>query len=107
MIAAFEMLFGGLSLLLVGSVLHEWAAFSINSRTAGALIYLIMFGSIAGFSAYVYALKHLPVAFVSMYGYVNPVIAVLLGTLVLAEPLNARIGIAAGSVLLGIALVRP
>jgi drug/metabolite transporter (DMT)-like permease len=106
MTAAFEMLFGGIALLLVGSLLHEWAALSLNLRTAAALVYLIIFGSIAGFSAYAYALKHLPVAFVSLYAYVNPVIAVVLGTIVLAEPLNARIGIAAGSVLLGIGLVR-
>jgi drug/metabolite transporter (DMT)-like permease len=106
MTAAFEMLFGGMALLIVGSSLHEWAALSISRRTAGALAYLIVVGSIAGFSAYAYALKHLPVAFVSLYAYVNPVIAVGLGTVVLHEPLNARIGIAAGSVLVGIGLVR-
>jgi drug/metabolite transporter (DMT)-like permease len=106
MTAAFEMLFGGLALLVAGSVLDEWSALSFDVRTIAALIYLVLVGSIAGFSAYVYALKHLPVAFVSLYAYVNPVIAVLLGALILGEPLSARIGIAAGVVLLGIGLVK-
>jgi len=104
--AAYEMLFGGLFLFVAGSARGElgWLAFS--NRTAAALAYLIVFGAIAGFTAYAYALKHLPVATVSLYAYVNPVIAVVLGTLILREPFNARMGIAAGIVLVGMALVR-
>ena len=55
------------------------AIWSFNPRTSAALAYLIFFGAIAGFSAYAYALKHLPVATVSLYAYINPVIAVVLG----------------------------
>ena len=63
-----------------------------------------MFGAIAGFSAYAYALKHLPVATVSLYAYVNPIIAVVLGTLVLGEPFRRReMGPAAAVVLAGMA----
>jgi drug/metabolite transporter (DMT)-like permease len=104
--AAFEMLFGGVVMLGVGLARHEQAALSFNVRTAAALAYLTFVGAVAGFSAYAYALKHLPLATVSLYAYVNPVIAVILGTLILSEPLNARLGIAAGIVLAGMALVR-
>jgi len=104
--AAFEMLFGGIVMLVVALARHEPDALTFNARTAGALAYLTLVGAVAGFSAYAYALKHLPVATVSLYAYVNPVIAVLLGTLVLSEPLSARLGLAAGIVLAGMALVR-
>jgi drug/metabolite transporter (DMT)-like permease len=106
MTAAAEMLLGGIALLTVGLMLGEWRALAFSQRSAGALAYLIVFGSIIGFSAYAYALKHLPVAFVSQYAYVNPIIAVVLGTLILHEPFNARVGVAAGIVLFGMALVR-
>ena len=104
--AAFEMLFGGLFLFLAGSARGELGWLTFNNRTAAALIYLIVFGAIGGFTAYAYALKHLPVATVSLYAYVNPVIAVVLGTLILGEPFNARLAVAAAIVLGGMALVR-
>ena len=79
-----------------------------RSRRAAAapLVYLIFVGAIGGFSAYAYALKHLPVATVSLYAYVNPVIAVVLGTLVLSEPFNVRMIGAAAVVFVGIVLVK-
>jgi drug/metabolite transporter (DMT)-like permease len=103
---AFEMLFGGLLLLAAGAAIGEWRIVAFNPRTSAALAYLIVFGAIAGFSAYAYALKHLPVATVSLYAYVNPIIAVILGTMVLQEPFNVRMATAAGIVLAGMALVR-
>ena len=63
-------------------------------------------GAIGGFSAYAYALKYLPVATVSLYAYVNPIIAVVLGTLVLSEPFGVRMLVAALVVFVGVALVR-
>ncbi len=104
--AAFEMLFGGIVLLGVALAIGEWPRLAFTTRSAGALLYLIFVGAIAGFSAYAYALKHLPVATVSLYAYVNPIIAVVLGTLILAEPFNARMAIAAAVVLAGMLLVR-
>jgi drug/metabolite transporter (DMT)-like permease len=104
--AAFEMLFGGVVLLAVSLVLREPARLTFTPRTAGALAYLILVGAIGGFSAYAYALKHLPVATVSLYAYINPIIAVVLGTLVLHEPYNARMLLAALVVFVGVALVR-
>jgi drug/metabolite transporter (DMT)-like permease len=104
--AAIEMLFGGLMLAAAALFRHEWTMVAFNPRTSGALAYLILVGAIGGFSAYAYALKHLPVATVSLYAYVNPVIAVILGTLVLGEPFSSRMALAAGIVLAGMALVR-
>lgn len=104
--AAFEMLFGGIALLIVSLAMAETSRLAFSSRSAGALLYLIFVGAIAGFSAYAYALKHLPVATVSLYAYVNPIIAVVLGTLILHEPFNARMALAAAIVLTGVMLVR-
>lgn len=104
--AAFEMLFGGIALLVVSLALHETARVTFTPRTTSALLYLIFVGAIGGFSAYAYALKHLRVATVSLYAYVNPIIAVVLGTLILSEPFDARMAIAAAVVLAGMILVR-
>ena len=93
-------------MLAVALLMHETTRLVFSPRSAGALLYLTFVGAIAGFSAYAYALKHLPVATVSLYAYVNPIIAVILGTLVLQEPFNARMAVAAAVVLAGIALVR-
>ncbi len=105
-VAAYQMLFGGVAMLIAGSIHGEWTHLAFNPRTASAVGYLLVFGSIAGFSAYGYALKHLPIATVSLYAYVNPIIAVILGTLVLNEPMSPRLAAAGLSVLVGMALVR-
>jgi drug/metabolite transporter (DMT)-like permease len=104
--AALQMLFGGLLMLAVASGRGEWRELSFTARSLAAEIYLIVFGSLVGYTAFVYALKYLPVSTVSMYAYINPVIAVLLGSVVLAEPLGPRVVIASAMVLLGIAVVR-
>jgi drug/metabolite transporter (DMT)-like permease len=104
--ASFQMLFAGAALLFVGLLRGEWSALAFTNRTAGALAYLVVAGSVVAYSAYAYALKHLPVATVSLYAYINPVIAVVLGTLVLNEPFSTRIVIAGAIVLAGTAMVR-
>jgi len=104
--AAFEMLFGGFVLLVVGLVLGEWSRLAFTMRSSLALAHLIVFGAIAAFTAYAYALKHLPVATVSLYAYVNPIIALVLGTLLLHEPFSRRTIVAAGIVFSGMALVK-
>jgi drug/metabolite transporter (DMT)-like permease len=70
------------------------------------MVYLVVVGSVVGYSAYAYALKHLPVTTVSLYAYINPVIAVALGTLLLGEPFSPRIVVASAVVLAGVLLVR-
>jgi drug/metabolite transporter (DMT)-like permease len=104
--SSFQMIAAGVLLLAVGSMAGEWRDLSFSGRTLAALAYLVCVGSLLGYTAYVYALKHLPMATVSLYAYVNPVIAVALGTLVLDEPLSPRLVVASAVVLAGIALVR-
>ena len=103
---AIQMIFGGLLMLALGTALGEWRALSFSPRTAGALVYLTVVGSIGGFVAYIYALRHLPVSTVSLHAFINPVIAVILGALVLGEPFGARIVLASAIVLGGLAMVR-
>jgi len=58
------------------------------------MVYLILFGSVTAYACYSYVLRKLPMTIVSLYAYVNPLVAVLLGWAVLDEKLNANIGIA-------------
>lgn len=104
--AALQMIFGGLFLLIAASARGEWRDLTFTWRTAAAELYLIVFGSLVGYSAYTYALKHLPVSTVSLYAYVNPVIAVALGTVLLGEPFGWRVAIASAIVFAGVAVVR-
>lgn len=104
--AAVQMIFAGILLTALGSLRGEWTALTFSMRSAGAMIYLVVIGSILGYTSYVYALKYLPVSTVSLYAYINPIIAVLLGTLLLAEPFTLRFAIAAALVFTGVAIVR-
>jgi drug/metabolite transporter (DMT)-like permease len=106
MTTALQMLLAGVMLLAIGSALGEWQVLHFSARSATAFIYLTTVGAIGGFAAYAYALKHLPMAFVSLYAYVNPIIAVILGVLVLGEPFSTRMALAAAIVLVGVAIVR-
>jgi len=101
---AIQQLGAGLAFLPV-ALAGSWPA-SWTTRAAGAFFYLVIFGSILGFSAYVYALDHLPVAVASLYSYINPVVAVWLGWLVYREPFGARETAAMVAIFLGVALVR-
>jgi len=102
-----QMLVGSLGLLAVSALSGEWARFdpaSVTRQSLISLLYLIIFGSLVAFSAYAWLLRHARVSLVATYAYVNPVVAVLLGSWLADEPLNARILLAAlviiGSVVL-------
>ncbi|OLB17066.1 MAG: hypothetical protein AUH12_05485 [Gemmatimonadetes bacterium 13_2_20CM_69_8] len=88
--AALQMLAGGGAVALLGTALGEWSRWHLTAKGAGAVAYLVVFGSILGYSAYTYALRHASPTIVGTYAYVNPVIAVLLGWLILGEPVTAR-----------------
>jgi drug/metabolite transporter (DMT)-like permease len=103
---AFQMLFGGLMMVLAGTVRGEWASLHFSTRSLVAVSYLATVGAVGGFVAYSYALRHLPVSFVSLYAYINPIIAVTLGVLLLHEPFTARMALAAVLVFAGVAVVR-
>jgi drug/metabolite transporter (DMT)-like permease len=96
--AAMEMLVGGAVLLIVAACRGEFADLDLGAITATSWFawgWLIVPGSILAFTAYGYALGHLPVATVSSYAYVNPVVAVVLGALLVNESMSLREGLGA------------
>jgi drug/metabolite transporter (DMT)-like permease len=103
---ACQMLAGGIIMTAAGTVRGEWPHLYFTSETTLALAYLSTVGAIGGFVAYTYALRHLPVSFVSLYAYINPVIAVTLGVLFLRESFDVRMAVAAALVFGGVAVVR-
>jgi drug/metabolite transporter (DMT)-like permease len=105
--AALQMIVGGLILTAIGSAAGEWPRVAFSARSAVAFGYLVIVGSIVAYSSYIYTLKHLPVSTISLYAYINPVIAMVLGSLILAEPFGVRTAAASAIVLAGVALVRP
>jgi drug/metabolite transporter (DMT)-like permease len=98
---ALQMVFSGIMLLSAATVHGDWAQLSLTPRTIAAMLYLSIAGSLIAYSAYIYAIQHLPLQLVSLYAYINPMIAVSLGTLLLNEPLSARIIVAAVLVFAG------
>lgn len=102
-----QMLFGGLAFLPGSVILQEWTTISwsaVSFEAWSSLVYLILMGSIAAFSAYVWLLQVRPATQVSTYAYVNPVIAVLLGVLFANESVSA-IQIAGLAIILGSVLL--
>jgi drug/metabolite transporter (DMT)-like permease len=106
-VAAVQMFFGGLFMLLIGTLRGEWSLLYFSAKTGAVLVYLTLFGSVLAFAAYSYALRHLPIATVSLYSYINPVIAVALGTMLLGEPFRVSMIAAAAVIALGVVAVRP
>ena len=88
---AWEMIAAGLANLLIAFVLGDLARVVWTTRGISALVYLVICGSWIGYTAYIWLLGHVPTSKVSTYAYVNPVVAVFLGWLVLHEPIDAYI----------------
>jgi drug/metabolite transporter (DMT)-like permease len=108
MASAMQMLCGSLSMLLVGFMLGEGSTLrfaEISGRSWMAFGYLVVAGSIVAFPVYVWLLEHSTPAKVSTYAYVNPVVAVVLGWLILGEPMNLRIIVAALVIVGAVAII--
>ena len=103
---AIQMLAGGIGLLITGSLLGEFSKIHVTYKGLGALIYLIIFGSIIGYSCYIYILKKLPTAKAGTYAYVNPPVAVFLGAIILGEAVTFKVILSAIVILLGVLLVQ-
>jgi drug/metabolite transporter (DMT)-like permease len=106
--AALQMLAGGVLLGLAGLARGEAGEVdpaAVSGASVIALVYLIAIGSLVGFSAYVWLLRNAPTSLVGTYAYVNPVVAVALGTLVLGEPLDARVLLGGGAILAAVILI--
>jgi drug/metabolite transporter (DMT)-like permease len=103
-----EMLIGGVGLLIVSAVIGEWSSFhptAVTTRSLLAVGYLIVFGSIIGFSSYVWLLRATTPARASTYAYVNPIVAVIIGWLVAGETLSGRVLIAAALIIAAVAAI--
>ena len=105
--ATIQMLAGGALMAIVATLRGEWPHLSFAPNTLAALAYLAVLGSVVAFVAYSYALKHLPISVVSLYTYINPVIAVALGAVLLDEPFGVLQLMGAGVIALGMLIVRP
>ena len=101
---AVQQMAAGLAFLPFALVTHGTVHWS--TRGVSALLYLVVFGSIVGYSSFVVAMDRLPVALVSLYNYINPVVAVLLGWLFYREPFGLRETFAMLIIFAGVALVK-
>jgi drug/metabolite transporter (DMT)-like permease len=103
--AGFQMLIGGVILIPVSLLTEPWIPSQFSARSVIALAYLISFGSMLAYLCFLYALKRLPVTIVALYAYINPIVALLFGWLLLDEKVNLRIVAGIIITLLGVYLV--
>lgn len=105
---AMQMLAGGVALALVGLGTGELPRVdlaSVSVRSWVSFAFLTIFGSIVAFSAYIWLLRQVPASLVATYAFVNPIVAVLLGTLLAGETLDAGKVVASVLIVIGVALV--
>jgi drug/metabolite transporter (DMT)-like permease len=105
---AMQMLAGGVALGVAGLIAGEAADFrpaSVSLESLLGLGFLIVFGSLVGYTAYAWLLRATRTSLVATYAYVNPVVAVLLGWAILAEPLTLRTLVAGAVIVVGVALI--
>jgi len=103
-----EMFSAGLALLLLGSGLGEWGRLdlaAVSTQSWLGMVYLVVFGSLVGFSSYTWLLRNAPTMLVSTYAYVNPIVAVVIGNLLAQEPLTPRVILAALIIVSGVILI--
>jgi drug/metabolite transporter (DMT)-like permease len=106
--AGMQMLSGGSVLLVVSLFAGEWSKFDIAAVSTNSwlgLIYLVIFGSLIGFTAYSWLLKNAQPAMVSTYAYINPVVAVFLGWLIAGETFTGQMLIGAGVIVGSVVLI--
>ena len=103
-----QMGMGGTALVVLGSLGGEWGRLDVGSAEASAwiaFVYLVVIGSVVGYSAYVWLLARAPLSLATTYAYVNPAVAVLLGSLFLSEPLTANVLVGGGVIIAAVAFV--
>lgn len=104
--AGFQTLFGGLGALAVSVILGEWfGGFTVSASSMGAVVYLIIVGSFLGYISYNYCTMHLAPHMTATTGYLNIVVAVSLGVLLLGEQLSREMLVGGGVIVLGVFLV--
>ncbi|HEY8400569.1 MAG TPA: EamA family transporter [Cytophagaceae bacterium] len=103
-----QMISGGALLMLVATFAGEWQSFNIEAisdKSLWAFLYLIVFGSIIGYSAYTYLTRVVTPTKVSTYAYVNPIVAVFLGAYIGGEEITLQTILAAGFLIVAVALI--
>ena len=103
-----QMAVGGTALVVLGSLGGEWGRLDVGAAEPSAWIafaYLVVVGSVVGYSAYVWLLARAPLSLATTYAYVNPAVAVLLGALFLSEPLTANVLVGGGVIIAAVAFV--
>lgn len=104
-----QMFAGGIALFIIGMFVGELYTFNpgvFNFKSVLALVYLILFGSIIALSAFTYLIENVRPGLVATYSYVNPIVALFLGWLILNEEINAQIILASCLILIGIAFIK-
>lgn len=104
--ASVQMMFAGIFQLGLSIIFGEKISFNLTFNGYLSILYLILVGSILGYGSYIYAIRHLPISFVTTYAYINPLIALFLGWIVLDEKLNLQILLASLIIFIGVALVK-
>lgn len=108
MLVAMQFLSGGLVFVALATLFQEWGTFdvaSVSLRSWLALIYLIIFGALIGYAAYIWLLTVVSPARAGTYAYVNPVVAMLLGWALADEPLTFRSTVAAAIILGSVVMI--
>lgn len=100
-----QMTFAGLGNLLIALLHRDFAHVVWTARGLGAVVYLVICGSWIGYTAYIWLLAHVPTSKVATYAYVNPVVAVFLGWLVLKEPVDGYILAGSAVIIAAVVLV--
>ncbi|MCX6950250.1 MAG: EamA family transporter, partial [Opitutae bacterium] len=106
--SAMQMIAGSLWLFFVSLLNGEPAHFhfaDVSARSWGAWVYLIIAGSLIGFTTFVWLMKHCSPARVATYAYVNPIVAVFLGWWFAHEPIGPRLFVAAAIIIAGVAII--
>jgi len=106
--AGMQMVSGGLVLLVASALFGEWSSFYFSHVSAVSiygLFYLVLFGSIIGFTAYSWLLRNAPPPMVATYAYVNPIVAVLLGWLIAGETFTGQMLLGAGVIVSSVVLI--
>jgi drug/metabolite transporter (DMT)-like permease len=102
---AWQVFFAGIGNSIFAFLNHDSARVTWTPRGIGAVAYLVVGGSIIGYTAYIYILSHAPTAKVSTYAYVNPIVAIFLGWLVLHETVDRYVLAGSAIVIASVALV--
>ena len=103
--AGLQMMISGSVTTILGLLIGEGKKITFEPTGWYALFYLVIAGSIIGYSLFVYAMDRLPATIVSVYAYINPIVAIWLGLVILNEPISAKTLIAIGITLIGVFIV--